>query len=328
MDLARLVDMGKDLGYEGQELQNFVKTQQAFERDERQRQREADRETAAARQRELELQLEVERARQQNGNGAVRNTVKSPIPKLPKFDESSDDMDAFLERFERFAQSQGWENGIWAISLSPLLTGKGLQVYATLSATEASDYAVLKHALLKRYELNTEGFRRKFRDTKPEAKETATQFVTKLKLYFSRWVELAEVEKSFEGLADLMVRDQFLSICHVELATFLKERLPELETLEKMAHMAEQYVDAHGCSVSSKHPVKGVNRGAKQDGERAKPPNAQNNGSKSNSRNGGKKSPECFVCHKVGHIASVNWLDNKSKRLRLYTQVTIRGHTV
>ena len=83
--------------------------------------------------------------------------VKALRPKLPKFDEEKDDMDAFLERFERFASNQGWPEGIWAVSLSPLLTGKGLQVYSSMPSDQASDYEKLKKAILKRYQLTEEG---------------------------------------------------------------------------------------------------------------------------------------------------------------------------
>ena len=34
--------------------------------------------------------------------------VKGLHPKLPKFDENKDDMDAFLKRFERLTVSQSW----------------------------------------------------------------------------------------------------------------------------------------------------------------------------------------------------------------------------
>ena len=53
----------------------------------------------------------------------------SPRPKLPKFEEGKDDMDVYIELFERVASSQGWDQATWAISLSSLLTGKGLEVY-------------------------------------------------------------------------------------------------------------------------------------------------------------------------------------------------------
>jgi len=45
-------------------------------------------------------------------------------PKMPCFDESKDDMDSFLHRFEIYADSQGWLKDQWAVYLSALLKGK------------------------------------------------------------------------------------------------------------------------------------------------------------------------------------------------------------
>ena len=66
--------------------------------------------------------------------------IKGTRPKLPKFDENKDDVDAFLERFERFAESQSWPENQWAVSLSPLLSGKDLQVYSGMPPAEAERF--------------------------------------------------------------------------------------------------------------------------------------------------------------------------------------------
>ena len=90
-------------------------------------------------------------------------------------------MDAYLERFERFAKAQGWDEGEWPVYLSALLTGKGLEAYSRMSSDDAHDYDKLKEAILYAYELTNEGFRRKFRESKPEATETPSQFVGRLR---------------------------------------------------------------------------------------------------------------------------------------------------
>ena len=48
------------------------------------------------------------------------------------FDDRVDDMDAFLHRFEVYADSKGWKKGKWAVYLSALLKGKALDVYSRL----------------------------------------------------------------------------------------------------------------------------------------------------------------------------------------------------
>ena len=55
---------------------------------------------------------------------------------------------------------------------------------------------------------------------------TFCQFSVRLGSYLNRWIELFKVDHSFEGLFDLMLRDQFLSICSKDILLFLKERIP------------------------------------------------------------------------------------------------------
>ena len=90
---------------------------------------------------------------------------KSLRPNLPKFEEQKDDMDAYIEYFERFARSQGWREDTWAVRLSSLLTWKGLEVYTSMPPEQADDYTALTKAVLKRYQLTEEGIRLKFPDT-------------------------------------------------------------------------------------------------------------------------------------------------------------------
>ena len=54
-------------------------------------------------------------------------------PKLPPFEDGKDNMDLYLQRFERYAAAQGWRTKQWAMHLSALLKGKALEAYSRLS---------------------------------------------------------------------------------------------------------------------------------------------------------------------------------------------------
>ena len=333
--IRELTKTGKELGYEGEELRRFVQAEREREvareqaerdmareqaerdmaREQAEREREVAREQAKrevareqARLQELELQVRIEEARRgTNGGGqgivhpTVQTTARAPVPKLPKFEEGKDEMDAFLERFERFATSQDWPREGWAINVSSLLTGTALQVYASLSETEAGDYEGLKMALLKRFDLNEEGYRRKFRNTKPMGAETASQFVSRLENYLNRWVDMTGAEKSYKGIKELILREQFLGACHEELAVYLQERMPDIDSVGRLAQVAEQYVDAHGCAIDSrvKRRPEGFNRMNTQ-----KPRIAVTGGPKPPRNEVEDRKPRvCFVCHRPGHVA-------------------------
>ena len=104
-----------------------------------------------------------------------RETIKAKAPKIPAFNEGKDEMDSYLLRFERYATAQKWEPDTWATGLSALLQGKALDVYALMPKEDALNYDKLKVALLKRYELTEEGFKRKYKKCRPENGETFQQ---------------------------------------------------------------------------------------------------------------------------------------------------------
>jgi len=163
---------------------------------------------------------------------------KTKVPKMPYFDDDKDCMDSYLNRFERFAQVEGWKKESYAIYLSALLKGKALDVYSRLPSDQASDYDSLKSALLKRYQLSEDGFKRKFRTARADIGESPTQFITRLASYLQRWVELAGADQSYNGLTALIIREQYLSLCSPDMAMFLKERITT--SLDELGKLAEQ----------------------------------------------------------------------------------------
>ena len=313
MDLEKIVAIGKEIGLTGQELQNFVKEReqrvaeeriamQKLERDERNRQREHEKEM-----REYELKIiQEQNAKGDDGDGTnvTNSTVlgssnpKAKMPKLPHFNEQKDDMDAYLRRFERFASAMGWAETEWPISLSALLTGKAMEVYSRLSVEQASDYKHVKESLLHRFQLTEEGFRLKFRNSKPDQGERYSQFVERLHSYLDRWMDLGNTKHTFEGLKDLFLREQLLNVCDKELGMFLKERKPE--DVVKMCDMADRYVEAH-CKYSSvvKRDVRGYQgRAIVSDRPGESKPNA-----KSTTPRADSDARRCYVCGKRGHMA-------------------------
>ena len=71
----------------------------------------------------------------------------------------------------------------------------------------------------------------------------------RLDRHLLRWLELSDTERTFDGLKDFMVKEQFLDSCPKDLAIHLQERAPE--TLAKIAKIADQYLEAHGKHLFS-----------------------------------------------------------------------------
>ena len=192
---------------------------------------------------------ELEKLEAQKALTQPRETIKAKAPKIPAFNEGKDEMDSYLLRFERYATAQKWEPDTWATGLSALLQGKALDVYALMPKEDALNYDKLKVALLKRYELTEEGFKRKYKKCRPENGETFQQFTTRMTSYFTRWIDMASIEKSYEGLQDLILREQLTFICNRDLELFLREREPK--SLEKASKLADQYKEARYVDIVS-----------------------------------------------------------------------------
>ena len=240
--------------------------------------------------REAELQLrkmtmEEEKMRIEAGqNTDSRRTSTSgngfsaKVPRLPVFHDNKDNIGAYIERFERFATTHHWPRETWASSLSALITGKALEVYSRLSADEADDFDVLKKALLDRYNLNAEGFRMKLRDSVADEGESPAQFITRLDSYLNKWIELSKIPKTFAGMVQLVLTEQFTSTCSNDLATFLKERT--CGSLKDLGETANKYLEAHGKQM--------------------KDASKKTNTSRSQNSSSGK--PTCSYCHRMGHV--------------------------
>ena len=76
---------------------------------------------------------------------------------------------------------QVYEKNTWAIKLSALLTERAMDVYTRMSDTDANDYDKLKKAILTRYNYTEDGYRKRFREAKPETEESPDQFVIRSK---------------------------------------------------------------------------------------------------------------------------------------------------
>ena len=340
MEIERLVSIGKEMGLSTEELRDFVKEEQARLREERKEKESVEREARKAKfeivrqeteAKEIELKLaelkkevlEYESETQPQSKAKVTN-AKSVTPKLPAFDDEKDDIDAYLHRFERYATAQSWNPNNWAINLSALLKGKALEVYSRLAVSDASSYDKLKSALLKRYNLTEEGFRNKFRTSRPDKFENPNQFVVRLDNYFCRWLDLAKINKDFEGVKDLLLREQFINACNVDLSLFLKERNPK--DIKAMAELADKYVEARGGifgqlikpSSSSFYRSDRVRDNNQRTDKPNRPlgqerrfekktfsPNFHKPGSHNFTNS--KQFSTCFHCGKSGHIARNCW---------------------
>ena len=83
---------------------------------------------------------------------------------------------------------------------------------------------MLKAQLLKRFRLIEGGYRKRFKTGKLEPGETPAQFAERLKRYLDKWQEMAGFEPTYEGIKEMILRDQYFLTCDKSLQIFLKEK--------------------------------------------------------------------------------------------------------
>ena len=233
--------------------------------------------------------------------------------KMPYFDDK-DDLESYLRQFERLAKTQGWSEGDWATRLGTLLKGKARETYVRLSDEEATDYDALRSALLRRFCLTGEEYRKKWRSTKKSHDESYKEFALRQDRYFERWRELSKKNETYEDVKDLLLQEQFLQCIPNDLATFIRDRQPE--DMADIVKHAQVYADSRGNpdrSTTTSRPR--VNEGRREDrkgeGQRHPPNRRVDDRSNRNMNDRGEtrrptipnRPPRCYLCGKLGHMA-------------------------
>ena len=296
--MEKWAEIGKAEGLEGDMLLEFIRERESAAREERVQLLELKRNEITI----LELKKELNETRVNDEEKSTPNT-KPKIPKLPVFKEEVDDLDSYLVRFEKYAQAQGWPTDTWALNLSALLSGKALQVYARLTVGDSQDYQKVREALCKRFNLTEEGFRKRFRNAKPEKDESSQEFILRLENLFDKWVQQANIGNDFSQLKALMVREQFLSKCSPDLLIFLKER--GVTSLEELGHQTERYAEARRSSFShfsqpdrkpsSMTPNRPTTSQPSKPNQSTRPPGQLNRA---------RPPRTCYICKRPGHLAN------------------------
>nr|KAG5702560.1 hypothetical protein BaRGS_003720 [Batillaria attramentaria] len=270
-----------------------------FERQERERERQEEREERRqereAERRERERLWE---AWQASANTSAANLSASAGSsdsyrvKLQPFTEN-DDIDAYLQHFERVATTHKWNRDVWAARLVPLLDGAARDTYLRLSPTDAGDYEKLKKALLGRFHRTAEYYRRQFREVRKESMETFEQFLDRLRTLLERWFQLTERDMTdVEEVLDVFLLEQLMATFTPELQQYVRDRWPK--SAREAATIAHRHLEAKWASMPAK-TKKSVLQNQSSVGEKGK-----ENG-KSKAPNG-SKDIVCYKCHKKGHV--------------------------
>uniref|UniRef100_A0A1A8GUC7 CCHC-type domain-containing protein n=1 Tax=Nothobranchius korthausae TaxID=1143690 RepID=A0A1A8GUC7_9TELE len=205
--------------------------------------------------------------------------VSKCISLLPHFKET--EVDGYFNAFERIAGTLQWPGEVWSLLLTCKLTGKALQVVSALSPTDGACYEKVKSAVLTAYELVPEAYRQRFRFERPQVDQSYVEYAHRKAVLFDKWCSASHVS-SFEELKELILIEELKRHLPERIVLYLNEQ--KVTSFSDAALLADEFSLTH--RVRETHSE--TNRVFKS---RVR-----------TSPNAGNEKPECFYCHKSGHV--------------------------
>ena len=131
----------------------------------------------------------------------------------------------------------------WPYHLASQLTGKARLAFAALSSTEAKDYDAIKAAILARYDVNEETYRRRFRSAVKQRDETYRELSIRLLDLQNKWLRNCA---SIEQMAAAICLEQFYETLPADVRTWVQDKKPN--TCKQAGELADEYVQIRQAS--------------------------------------------------------------------------------
>ena len=217
-----------------------------------------------------------------------------------KFDamEDKDDVDSYLEHYERIAALHRWPRHIMALRLLPLLKGQARDCVRDIPDEEITSYEVIKRALLFRFKRTPEYFRKKFRTSRREEGESFLQAVNKMVDQAKKWCTMTGCDRRDpEQVWNLFMKEACYQLLPPELETRVREREPS--KYQDIAKIADTIFEARSATRMSRSLQPGSQSNVKPQG--SKPVTVPN----SDKRQDFKDAPKFRKdgCHNCGSLA-------------------------
>ena len=155
-----------------------------------------------------------------------------------------DDIESYLTTFERMMTAYEVDAARWVYKLAPQFTGKAQEAYAALTPNEAQSYPSVKSAILRRYNINDETYRKRFRSLKPPSGQTPTEITTRLADLAGKWLKDC---KTVDEVKDAVVKEQLLTTLPEDVRVWLTER--KLKTAAEAGQLADDYLQARSSDM-------------------------------------------------------------------------------
>ncbi|KAK3609512.1 hypothetical protein CHS0354_041562, partial [Potamilus streckersoni] len=114
---------------------------------------------------------------------------------MTQFNDKEESTEGVFAQFEKRAYVLNTPEENWVANI------------LAFSAEEADKYIALKKAILCHYRLTINTYRKHSRDVTENATETHSQFHTSVRGLFETLIKMAEVERSYDGLLEVILKE-------------------------------------------------------------------------------------------------------------------------
>ncbi|XP_075188552.1 uncharacterized protein LOC142270515 [Anomaloglossus baeobatrachus] len=257
---------------------------------------------AAERQAQRDHELKVLQLRQRPSSplNCESEVANSFLPRPEHFPvlENDGDVYIFLRGFETTCLQYQLPKNQWTRYLIPVLRGKALEVFASLPEEQAGDYEAIKQALIRKYQLTPEVYRQRFRTLQRGPHESNRDVVERLRANFDQWTQGLSVTTA-EELMDLLVKEQFLHRCPVDVRQFVMDREPK--DANTAAEIACAYEANHMPEVQKPSAASRKRGKVTTTAPASRPPGGPLSSASTRPASDPRR---CFSCNRTGHLRS------------------------
>ena len=182
-----------------------------------------------------------------------------------------------------------------------------------------------------------EAYRQKFRDSVKRENQTFVEFARSKETLFDRWCTSKDIAGNYEKLRQLILIEEFKKCLPSEVKTYIDEK--KVETLNQAAVMVDDYILTHKASIGKPQISSTLNKNVEpfypsDNGQKQTHPRGNARNLSRNSRYHLRRppplpaEPECFHCHKRGHVMADCWhlkSSNQSSTKPTMTTVKAQG---
>ena len=237
-----------------------------------------------------------------------------------------DDIEAYLVTFERIMKAHKVDEDRWAHYLAPQLTGRAQLAFAAVPTADSAKYEAIKAAILQRYDINEEAYRRRFRTAARGDGETNREHAVRLMELQRKWLKDCT---TVEGLQEAIGLEQFLSTLPQEKRVWIHEKKPK--SCAGAGELADEYDQVRKQEPAGDLLKKQAERQSSRDNssmrstQNRRPEGASSSTRRMPSRRTEPTNIQCYECKQYGHVRR-DCPDRNSSRRALFCKEDEKTH--